>query len=91
MTLRQQSALLTHFREPLGPLPKGCYKNNFDVSAENLILTISEKEVYGELRNVNIFKSFGPDNIHSKLLHALADNSCFVSGLCHLYNKCIED
>ena len=64
-------------REPLDPLPQCCYDTSKD-SIVNLEIGISEKEIYNEFKSINIYKSFGPDNIHPKLLHALADNHDFV-------------
>ena len=45
------------------------------------LLYISEKDVYDELKSLNMFKSFGPDNVHPKLLNALADNAEFVKSI----------
>ena len=77
-------------REPLGPLPQCCYDTSKD-NIVNLEITISEKEIYDEFKSINIYKSFGPDNIHPKLLHALADNHDFIKCMKILYNKCIEE
>ena len=77
-------------REPLDPLPQCCYDTSKD-NILNLEIEISEKEIYNEFKSINIYKSFGPDNIHPKLLHALADNHDFIKRMKILYNKCIEE
>ena len=77
-------------REPLGPLPQCCYDTSKD-NIVNLEIEISEKEIYNEFKSINIYRSFGPDNIHPKLLHALADNHDFIKCMKILYNNCIEE
>ena len=80
-------------QEPMGPLPQDCYKTdmNINVSGSNDLFNVSEKDVFDELRHLNIFKSFGPDNVHPKLLYALAGNPGFIKCLSVLYNKCIQE
>ena len=34
--------------------------------------------MFNELKSLNIYKSFGPDQVNPKLLHALADNILYV-------------
>ena len=80
------SSVFVH--EPYGPLPQHCYKNYTDSIGK---LVITEEDVYNELKSINIFKSFGPDNIHPKLLRGLADSPSFVKALTDLYKKCISD
>ena len=75
-------------KEPHGPLPQDCYET-CEQSIDNLI--ISEFDVYNELKSVDIYKSFGPDNVHPKLLRSLADNPSFVQCLTKLYSKCISN
>ena len=78
-------------QEPFGPLPQSCYNHENDSVASNLeSFNICEKDVYEELKNLNIYKSFGPDNIHPKLLYALADDPHFVRSILALYSKCID-
>ena len=42
------------------------------------------------LSKLNENKSFGPDNLHPKLLKFLAENESFVTALTLLLNKCVE-
>ena len=74
--------------EPHGPLPQCCYKESDDAIGD---IGISVDDVYEELKSLNTFKSSGPDNIHPKLLHALADNPNFVRSLTELYHKCSNE
>ena len=79
-------------QEPLGPLPKCCYTNNTDFESEiGSEIIITEEDVFNELKSLNIYKSFGPDQVHPKLLHALADNNSFVRCIMHLFSKCINE
>ena len=79
-------------QEPLGPLPKCCYTNNADFKSEiGSEIIITEEDVFNELKSLNIYKSFGPDQVHPKLLHALADNNSFVRCIMHLFSKCIKE
>ena len=74
--------------EPSGPLPQHCYTVTDATIGE---VVMSEDDVYQELKSVNIFKSFGPDNIHPKLIHALADSPDFVNCLTSLFLKCANE
>ena len=74
--------------EPIGPLPQHCYKSSDETISE---VEISEGDVYQELKSVNIYKSSGPDNIHPKVLNALADNPDFTKSLTSLYVKCAQE
>ena len=74
--------------EPLGPLPEACYKSNVNICND---IAISCSDVYNELSKLDIYKSFGPDKIHPKLLKALADNDNFVQVLTFLFNKCAQE
>ena len=56
----------------------------------NKTLEISESEIREQLKNINIFKSFGPDAVHPKLLNALSDDSGFIAAVRKLYMCCIE-
>ena len=76
--------------EPFGPLPKECYSNR-EFNDDCDIISISEEDVYNQLRKLDIYKSMGPDDIHPKLLKSLAENHNFVKSLTLLYNKCIEE
>ena len=76
--------------EPFGPLPEECYSNR-ELNDNCDIISISEEDVYNQLRKLDIYKSMGPDDIHPKLLKSLAENRCFVKSLTLLYKKCIEE
>ena len=43
-----------------------------------------------ELKNLNCFKSVGPDSIHPKLLKSLADDFAFLKLLTNLFRVCAE-
>ena len=43
-----------------------------------------------ELKNLNCFKSFGPDGVHPKLLKSLAGDSSFVDALVQLFRVCTD-
>ena len=66
--------------EPQGPLPEQCTQlkdgiyNIHDVD-------ICDSDVKNKLCTLNIYKSFGPDECHPKLLKAMADNPQFVEAL----------
>ena len=51
---------------------------------------ISFDKVKHELETLNCFKSYGPDNIHPKLLKSLADDSSFVNAVVLLFRKCTD-
>ena len=70
-------------REPEGPLPRG-------VDAEDYIdeLVITTDDVQRELAKLNIYKSYGPDGIHPKLLKSLADDTKFVNAVTELFMNC---
>ena len=51
---------------------------------------ISFDKVKHELGTLNCFKSYGPDNIHPKLLKSLADDSSFVNAVVLLFRKCTD-
>ena len=73
--------------EPEGPLQEECYVSN---SKNNVIedIVITASEVAQELKNIDVSKSQGPDNIHPKLLKSLAGNNQFVGALTELFNTC---
>ena len=77
--------------EPDGPLPQCCYNEQVEQNDTIEEIGISEDDVYRELKSLNIFKSFGPDNIHPKLLRALADSPKFVKSLTDIYLKCVNE
>ena len=47
-------------------------------------------KVKRELETLNCFKSYGPDNIHPKLLKSLTDDSSFVNAVVLLFRKCTD-
>ena len=76
-------------RESLGPLPNNCYsaRNESEPIAK---VTILDDDVAKHLAKVNIYKSSGPDDIHPKLLKALANNQQFVAATGELFRKCAD-
>ena len=73
------SSVFVH--EPLGPLPKECYLQNSRHENVCSPMTISEEDVYSQLKKLNIYKSMGPDDVHPKLLKCLSEDSNFVRNL----------
>ena len=69
-------------------LPQGCF-DDCDQSISKLV--IDESDVYDELMSIDIYKSFGPDNVHPKLLKSLADSPSFVKCLTSFYLKCAKE
>ncbi|KAL5247270.1 hypothetical protein ACHWQZ_G019213 [Mnemiopsis leidyi] len=53
-------------------------------------IDISFDKVKHELETLNCFKSYGPDNIHPKLLQSLADDSSFVDAVVELFRECTD-
>ena len=53
-------------------------------------IEISSYEVETLLKEINIYKSEGPDKIHPKLLKSLCDNTNFVDAVTKLFRKCYE-
>ena len=53
-------------------------------------IEISSYEVETLLKEINIYRSEGPDKIHSKLLKSLCDNTNFVDAVTKLFRKCYE-
>ena len=47
--------------------------------------------IFNELKNLNIYKSFGPDNFHPKLLKSLSETPSFIASLNNLYRKCVKE
>ena len=47
--------------------------------------------MFNELKSLNIYESFGPDQVNPKLLLALADNNSCVRCIMHLFLKCINE
>jgi hypothetical protein len=72
--------------EPNGPLPDMVYNSVNHISD----LVIEPACVKSELLNLNIYKSFGPDGVHPKLLKALAYDSEFVGSVTDLFNACLN-
>ena len=53
-------------------------------------IAITCEDVRYEFKNLNCFKSLGPDSIHPKLLKSLADDFAFVESLTNLFRVCAE-
>ena len=53
-------------------------------------IAITCEDVRYEVKNLNCFKSVGPDSIHPKLLKSLANDFAFVELLTNLFRKCAE-
>ena len=53
-------------------------------------IAITCEDVRYELKNLNCFKSVGPDSIHRKLLKSFEDNFVFVESLTNLFRVCAE-
>ena len=53
-------------------------------------IAITPEDVRYELKNLNCYKSLGPDSIHPKLLKSLADDFAFVESLTKLFRVCAE-
>ena len=53
-------------------------------------IVISTEDVRSELKNMNCFRSLGPDSIHPKVLKALADDVTFVESLTNLFRICAD-
>ena len=53
-------------------------------------IAITCEDVRYELKNLNCFKSVGPDSIHPKLLKSLADDFAFVESLTNLFRMFAE-
>ncbi|NQZ52218.1 MAG: reverse transcriptase family protein [Moritella sp.] len=77
--------------EPLGPLTKQCWTEPDSSNMEEFVSDINFKpaDIKKELSHLNIYKSFGPDNVHPKLLKALAQNNQFVHAVFQLFENCV--
>ena len=53
-------------------------------------IDINFEKVKHELETLNCFKSYGPDDVHPKLLKSLADDSSFVNAVVELFRKCTD-
>ena len=73
-------------QEPLGPLPKPEYSNSDSI--DDLIITADMVE--SELSKLNIYKSFGPDGVHPKLLKSLSGDTQFVNAVTKLFVQCTK-
>ena len=73
-------------KEPLGPLPKLQEKIENNSILDEVF--ICSDDVKRELTRLNIYKSFGPDQVHPKLLKALASDDKFIQAVTQLFAKC---
>ena len=76
--------------EPLGPLPKPREYSDKSTEATLDEIFFSPEDVKKELSGLNVFKSFGPDKVHPKLLKSLASDNGFVEAVTQLFTKCSE-
>ena len=53
-------------------------------------IAITCEDVRYELKNLNCFKSVGPDSIHPKLIKSLANDFAYVESLTNLFRVCAE-
>ena len=74
--------------EPYGPLPKECYDTTYEEQIYDIV--IEDSSVKDELCKLDIFKSFGPDAVHPKLLKSLSSNVNFVHSIGELFRKCAD-
>ena len=51
-------------------------------------LCINDDDVKNELKNLNIYKSCGPDDVHPKLLKSLSNDPQFVKAISELMRAC---
>ena len=65
---------------------------NFSTSASKDIgdIEVDFDVVQGLLKDLNIYKSGGPDDLHPKLLKTLSANNSFVSAVTKLFSRCSE-
>ena len=69
-------------------LPDGMYPVHTNEVLTEIV--ISSEDVRSKLKNLNYFKSLGPDGIHPKVLKALADDVTFVESLTNLFKICAD-
>ena len=95
-TPQETANILLHFfqsvfkSESYGPLPQKCFESSKVLNSVMEKVVIESSNVKKLLSKLNDTKSFGPDNLHPKLLRFLAENENFVSALTLLLNKCVE-
>ena len=53
-------------------------------------IDVNPESVRNELKKLNVFKSFGPDGVHPKLLKALAGDQSFVDAIVSLFRVCLD-
>ena len=75
--------------EPYGPLPELQESGEHHSILDDIL--ISSDDVKRELTKLNIYKSFGPDQVHPKLLKSLASDNGFVLAVTQLFEKCTTD
>ena len=74
--------------EPFGPLPEECYDTTYGIPICDIV--IEDSNVKEELCKLDIYKSFGPDTVHPKLLKSLCNNTNFVHSVGELFRKCAD-
>ena len=78
----------TFTSEPAGEIPDIKHGNANSKVISDLI--ISATDVKKLLKNLNIYKSLGPDGIHPKLLKSLSENEAFVDTVTALFQSCYD-
>lgn len=75
--------------EPFGPMREECYAT---IPGTSYIgeMQIDDNEMYRLMNGLDIYKSQGPDEIHSRLLKVLSNNRMFVRAVGCLFRSCSQ-
>ena len=73
--------------EPYGPLPETCYNKRNELGPIEA-MHISDSDVKAELQKLDIYKTWGPDQVYPKLLVSLSEDDAFVGALSNLFRTC---